>query len=406
MKKVTIVVDALEVGGAETFVFRFAAALISRGLLPSIFVLRGDLINQSFFNRADNVFSVIPVKFKFIKLILILDGLLYRLGFSYSLLRSLQVLKLRRYLFKVRPFIVHSHLITSDLVTARACEHLDIHWLTTMHGDYLEIEANTNNRAARVLDFKLAFSEIEKSVGHVVCISDQQIDQISRLMPTLVNSGRISKIYNGYSLLVDEKFIADVPVVLQQIPDDAFVIGMVARGIREKGWDVIIAAFEALALDDAWLILVGDGEYLQKIRDTSKNPRIIFCGNVVDPLRYVCRFDIACLPTFFSAESLPTVIIEYMCLGKPVIATACGEIPNMLDAGTSYNSGLLIELSEISKMTLQMQTALLKLYNNPAVRNELGENAKVSAKKFDMDFCLDSYLKVFQKTSCSVGDSR
>ena len=264
-----------------------------------------------------------------------------------------------------------------------------------MHGDYLALEAEGSSRAARIPDFHTALQEIEPSVGHLVCITDQQKEQLARLMPTLAGSGRLSKIYNGYAASKADLAQASVPAALAGIPQGAFVVGMVARGVRDKGWDVLISAFTALDLPDAWLVLVGDGDHLQQIRSSIQHPRIVFAGNVVDPLRYIARFDVGCLPSQFPTESLPTVVIEYMVLGKPVIATGVGEIPNMLAAASDAPAGLLIELGETSAMSVEMKAALLRLYENKAERAWFGINASKAAKKFDMDVCVDAYLDVY-----------
>lgn len=268
-----------------------------------------------------------------------------------------------------------------------------------MHGDYLAMEPRGSSQAARIPDFLAACREVEQSVGQMVCITDPQVQQLQRLMPSLAAGGRISKIYNGYAVNNSDVSSIDPPAALQQIPAGAFVIGMVARGIKDKGWDVLVGAFEALGLPHAWLVLVGDGDHLQKLRATHRHPRIVFCGNVVDPLRYIARFDVACLPSQFAAESLPTVVIEYMVLGKPVIATDVGEIPAMLDAAGDAPAGLLIELGDTWTMVPHMQAALKRLHDDEALRAAMGANALRAAEKFDMEACVDAYLAVYAKAA-------
>src|SRR5262249_30752757 len=151
--------------------------------------------------------------------------------------------------------------------------------------------------------------------------------------------------------------------------------GMVARGIVEKGWDILVRAFLELDLARSWLVLVGDGYHLQKLRTEIEDGRIIFVGNVDDPLRYIVHFDICCLPTFYQAESLPTVIIEYLLLGKPVIATNIGEIPSMVEAGADHPAGVLIELDTMERMVNQMKKCIMDLKNDSAKRNRLSANA-------------------------------
>ncbi len=397
LMRVAVVTETLTTGGAETFVLRLAAALQAAGKDVFIFVLRREYINQDMVSRMFTEGRVSAARVPFLAVILKLDGLLFRMGATFSLLRWLQTHQLRRFMAAVQPDVVHAHLLTADLVSARACAPDGIPWISTMHGDYLAMEPKGSSQAARIPNFLAACREVEQSVGQMVCITDQQVQQLQRLMPSLAAAGRISKIYNGYAANKADFGAQALPELLQQIPSAAFVIGMVARGIKDKGWDVLVGAFEALSLPNAWLVLVGDGDHLQKLRATHPHPRIVFCGNVVDPLRYIARFDVACLPSQFATESLPTVVIEYMVLGKPVIATAVGEIPAMLDVAGDLPAGLLIELSDTAAMVPCMQAALKQLHDDEALRIAMGTNASRAVKKFDMDACVDAYLDVYTR---------
>lgn len=394
---ILIVTEALITGGAETFVMRLAASLKARGHKATLFVLRGDLVNKSQKILLASEVPLIAVHIPFLNLLIKLDGFLYFLRFRYSLLRWFQAFKLENNLLKEKVDVVHSHLLTADLVSSRACRSRNIPWVSTMHGDYLAFEQEGSSQAARIPDFLGACLEVEQFVGQMVCITQPQVQQLQRLMPSLVADGRISKIYNGYSVSEAEVGAVDKPKIYEQIPADAFVIGMVARGIKDKGWDVLVDAYESLGWSDAWLVLVGDGEHIQKLRDFHRHPRIVFCGNVVDPLSYISHFDVACLPSQFSAESLPTVVIEYMLLGKPVIATDVGEISAMLEASGNAPAGLLLELGNTAAMVPRMQAALKKLYYDKALRTSMGANALRAAKKFDMGACVDAYLSVYAK---------
>lgn len=397
--RIVLVTETLDTGGAETFVLRLGSAIQATGNDVFIFVLRGEHINQAMVRRITTVGRVSTVQVPLLELVLKFDGFLFRLGVNFSLLRWMQVRQLRRFLATVRPNVVHAHLLTADLVSARACAPAGVPWVSTMHGDYLAIEPKGSSQAARIPNFLAACREVEGSVGQMVCITDPQVRQLQRLMPTLATAGRISKIYNGYAASKADLGPTRLPDALQQIKSNDFVIGMVARGVKDKGWDVLIGAFLALGLPDAWLVLVGDGEHLQKLRANHSHPRIVFCGDVVDPLRYIARFDVACLPSQFATESLPTVVIEYMVLGKPVIATDVGEIPAMLEAASDAPAGLLIELSGTLAMVPRMQAALKQLHDDEALRAAMSANALHAAKKFDMVTCVDAYLDVYARAA-------
>lgn len=394
--KIILVTETLVIGGAETFVLRLASFLRRRGEHVVLYVLRADKINAVLVSSIAPDIAIEPGRIPYLKLISKLDGLLFRLGCNFSLLRYLQIRRLRAYLSAEQPDIVHSHLLTSDIVTAEATQSLSIPWMTTMHGDYLAFEKQGRNRAARIQNFRHALSDVEKSVGHLVCITDIQMEQLSKLLPRLASRKQISKIYNGYAAS-SAATTGNLPETLPYIPPDAFVIGMVARGIRDKGWEVLISAFLELQLLDGWLVLVGDGDYLQEIRATlHDNSRIIFIGNVADPLRYIARFDVGCLPSRIKTESLPTVVIEYLYAGKPVIASNVGELPIMLNAGSDAPAGLLIEIDSVQAMAKQMQSALQQLHDNKTQREFLRANTVRALQKFEMGRCVDAYMAVYQ----------
>lgn len=290
--RLTLVTETLVTGGAETFVLRLARALRDRGHYVSLFVLRGDLLDR------DLLLSIAPdvpldaFHIPLLRIVMAFDGLMYRLGLKFCLLRFLQVRCLKLYLKASNKQIVHSHLLTADIVTARACKAVGLPWVTTMHGDYLAFESEGGNRAARIQDFRAVVREVEASVKQLVSITDQQVNQLKELMPRADAQGRICKIYNGYDAPPRDSLKLSLPEVLRCIPPHAFVIGMVARGIRDKGWDVMLAAYIALDIPDAWLVLVGDGDDLQLLRTQVIHPRIIFTSTVTDPLRYIARFDL------------------------------------------------------------------------------------------------------------------
>jgi glycosyltransferase involved in cell wall biosynthesis len=391
---VTIVADTLTTGGAETFILRLARALQSRVRSVHVFVLRRDRIEPGLAKRVSSTMPIYSARIPAIRTVMRLDGLLFRIGASFSLLRWLQVRALQKHILATSTDVVHSHLLTSDLVASRAAASLGRFWLTTMHGDYLALSQQGQSRSGRIIDVQKAFEEIARTARQVVCITDQQVAHMSTLFPNLMSEGRLSKIYNGYSLEGDE-LRGVIPCALRGIPKGDFVIGMVARGILEKGWDILIRAFLELDLARSWLVLVGNGCYLQKLRAEIGDGRIVFVGNVDDPLSYIVHFDVCCLPTFYRAESLPTVIIEYLLLGKPVIATNIGEIRSMVEAGTDHPAGMLIELETVDRMVSQMKKCIVDLRNDSAKRNRLGANATRAAKKFNMETCVESYVSLY-----------
>lgn len=403
--RIVFVTETLVTGGAETFVLRVASALQIRGVQVSICVLRPDKIDPALVTALAPNVTLIQLGMPTIYMLCSrFDGLLYLLGSSFSIVRSLQARCLKQYLAARGATVVHSNLLASDLVVADVAETLSIPWITTIHGDYLAIEDTGNSRAMRLQDFTRAVHKIENSVSHVVCITDRQISMVQRVFPRIASENRFSKIYNGYPIR-EQQWRQSMPEVIARVPDDAFVIGMVGRGRREKGWDALISAFRKLDLPNAWLILVGDGDYLTEVRQIVDDDRIIFAGNVADPLRYIARFDVGCMISRIPSESLPTVVIEYLLLNKPVVATDVGEVRNMIDGSGDDPAGLLVKLGECDEMSAEVSIALKRLSSDKALFETLRANTAKALQKFNMDKCLDSYLTLYRAPrSASVRD--
>lgn len=102
------------------------------------------------------------------------------------------------------------------------------------------------------------------------------------------------------------------------IPSDAWVFGAVGRIEASKGIDVLIDAFERANLPNAWLVVVGRGPALERLRRRAP-PRVLLPGFARIPADWLETFD-----AFVSAahsEPFGLVFLEAMQAGLPVIAT-------------------------------------------------------------------------------------
>lgn len=184
------------------------------------------------------------------------------------------------------------------------------------------------------------------------------------------------------------------------ISEHAKVFGMVARGIEEKGWRMAIEAFllnEKRTDKELWLILIGDSAFVQTLKTTYAHERnIIFAGKIDNPVSYIPLFDVALLPTWFSGESIPNSIVEYLYCGKPVIATDWVEIPEMLSVN-DQTAGFIIPLTggcipDQTKLADYMYTYIE--YDD--VLNEHTLLAQKAFDKFSMQVCAGKYSDFFQ----------
>ena len=100
-----------------------------------------------------------------------------------------------------------------------------------------------------------------------------------------------------------------------------------------KGVDVLLNAFTILRdqIPDATLTIVGrkEGEYAHKLIEKwdGKNG-VVFCGFHENPYPYMAHCDVFVLSS--RMEGFPNVLLEAMCLNKPVVATTCLPVVSQL----------------------------------------------------------------------------
>jgi glycosyltransferase involved in cell wall biosynthesis len=85
--------------------------------------------------------------------------------------------------------------------------------------------------------------------------------------------------------------------------------------------------------------------------------------------------DLLVLPSY--TEGFPNVVLEAMALGKPILATGVGAIPEMLDMGGEEECGVIVPAREV----VPLATALERLMANPSLRQELGKKARRRAER-------------------------
>jgi glycosyltransferase involved in cell wall biosynthesis len=391
---VLLLIDVIHTGGAELFVLRLANQLNKRGYEVCIYVLNKKRIDDALIKMYANDVKVVSPTIPFYRLIQVLDGALYRLRVKISLLRSIHIFLLRRFVLSNSFDIIHSHLFTADRIAANISASTGVPVVSTMHGDYLLYQNNSSAaKVAHLLDYNADMYSVIKNLCYMVSITDEHTSFLRKLTSRFHLDIPNSKIYNGYSPVA---MLSQKNIHLDNIPSDSFVVGMVARGIKEKGWRELVNAFLKASLPNSVLLLVGGGEFINELKqEHADNCKIIFTGTVYDPLPYISRMNVACLPSYYEAESLPTSIIEYLYFGKPVIASNKGEIPNMLGVGEHDCAGLCFDTSDLVELTDNIANSLNELNRDKNYYNSLSKSAFLRAKLFDMDSCCSSYEHIY-----------
>lgn len=121
-----------------------------------------------------------------------------------------------------------------------------------------------------------------------------------------------------------------------------------------------------------------DPKYVRSIRITGRplKKQLLIRGELPHPeaMLALSSTDIFVLPSY--TEGFPNVVIEAMALGKPVIATNVGAIPEMLGAHTADSCGVVIPSKDVEAL----ENSLRILLFDAQQRKILGERAR---KKFE-----------------------
>jgi len=130
------------------------------------------------------------------------------------------------------------------------------------------------------------------------------------------------------------------------IPPDATVIGAVGRLTYQKAPEDFLAALRELGRTrpagqpDLVGVWVGSGDLAERIDRLSRSapgPRVVLAGERADIPDILPAFDVFALPSRY--EGLPTVIVEAMACGVPVVATAVNAVGDLVVPG---ETGLLV----------------------------------------------------------------
>lgn len=155
------------------------------------------------------------------------------------------------------------------------------------------------------------------------------------------------------------------------IPDDAWVVGTVGRLSREKNQALLIDAMAKLLDPSRQLVLVGDGPEREALtsraRATLRPNFVHFTGARKDPESFLAAFDAFALPS--DSEGLPLGLLEAMAVGVPVVATAVGGVPDVVEPGVT---GALVERGDRDGLTAE----LVRLSTHPVAAFEAARTAR------------------------------
>ncbi len=161
-----------------------------------------------------------------------------------------------------------------------------------------------------------------------------------------------SVIENGIDL---SRFLAVAP----RTPTNEIVIGTVGRLFPEKNHDVLLAAFAQLRAghSNIRLRILGDGYLEPKLKEQRAKRGldgvVEFCGFSNDVPAYLSTLDLFVLSS--ASEAMPLSLLEAIASGLPVVATAVGNVPRMVEI---TESGWTCPPGDVEALAAALETAI------------------------------------------------
>ena len=171
-------------------------------------------------------------------------------------------------------------------------------------------------------------------------------------------------------------------------------IGMLARmNSPVKNYPMLLRAAARLspARGDFELTLVGDGQLRPALETQAQElglgDRVQFLGERSDVREILASLDIGVLCS--RSESLSNAILEFMAAGLPVVATAVGGNPELVDPG---RTGMLVPSDDDAALA----GALEYLIGHAAERRAWGSNARAFAlERFTLAAIVEQYERLY-----------
>jgi len=225
--------------------------------------------------------------------------------------------------------IIETHGYKGHLIAWVMRRLLPLRWVGMTHG--------WTNENAKIRAYNRLEKALLKSADHVISVSPQLAAEMRRVrgpdapVSLVLNAVDADSIRGeGKAGEIRSHYIGDM--------QNGYLLGSFGRLSPEKGHHILLEAMARLGADiPVRLLLVGDGPERKNLETQAEmlgiSNRVIFAGQQDNMRDWYEAIDLFVLPSL--SEGLPFVVLEAMALGKPVLASRVGAVPEVIDEGVN-----------------------------------------------------------------------
>jgi colanic acid/amylovoran biosynthesis glycosyltransferase len=264
---------------------------------------------------------------------------------------------------------LHAHFATwASRVTARAGALAGVPYSFTAHAT--DIYRADVDRAL--------LARLVAGAAFAVTVTDDNAGVLRGLVTEHGREGRVVRLYNGLDL---ERLTPGPPAA--QRSGEVLAVG---RLVAKKGFDDLVRAVGRLRAQGRELevTVVGDGPERPALeglaKDLGVDLLVTFAGaadsaQVADRMRRAALLAVPCVVTADGdRDALPTVVVEAMALGLPVVATDVNGLPEMVQDGLT---GAVVPERDVDALA----AALTGLLDDPAGRDAYAAAGRERAER-------------------------
>ncbi len=303
------------------------------------------------------------------------------LGREISPVRDLLTIwKLYRIIREIKPDIVHTHTAKAGFVGRLAAKLAGVPVIVhTFHGHVFRGYFNETTTRLFILLERIAASVSDTVITLTEGLRRELADEFK-----ITRRSRITVLPLGFDLEPFTKLPRKSGTFREKygIPADAPLIGLIGRLVPVKNHALFLSAAAKLQerLPGARFVLVGDGELRAEIEAQIDALGLRDCvtitGWIEDTTPAYAALDALAISSV--NEGTPVTVIEALAAGVPVVATAVGGVPDLLDQG---QLGMLVPSGDGDALA----DAMFTLITAPPSAEQIAQTQALMLDRYGID---------------------